>query len=150
MTSFGGIDAGPSTGIAVLTVNPRGEFEWAVMQVNGELALSAISWVYDLFCPAAVGVEKFVVSNRAGTKGKDAEITRRIATHAYEAAYAIRREPPSMSFYRMAAEIKPWATDKRLEKTGFPMGTKFKDARDAGRHALYCACRDGKVRDPLY
>jgi hypothetical protein len=50
---------------------------------------------------------------------------------------------------RPAAEVKPWATDKRLEKIGFPLAPKLKDARDAGRHMLFGAVKSGRADDPL-
>jgi len=60
-----------------------------------------------------------------------------------------RRIPPVFVVARRATDVFSWATDKRLEKAGFPWGPKFKDARAAGKHALYLAVQDGKERDPL-
>jgi hypothetical protein len=143
-----GIDAGPSTGVVVLSVELR-SYEWSVFQCNGEAAFWLIQTIYDRFCPRMVAIEKFIPSNRAGGTGKDAELTRRIAHFASDTAISIRRNPATFVRARSAAEVKPWATDKRLEKSGFPLGAKFKDARDAGRHALFAAVQDGKETDPL-
>ena len=51
---------------------------------------------------------------------------------------------------RKAADIKPWATNKRLEAAGL-LGqiTSMRHANDAGRHALYTASHDLYMEDPL-
>jgi hypothetical protein len=144
-----GVDPGPSTGIVLLIVHPDGAWMWHVFQVDGNTAFWLIQQLYESFSPRVVAIEAFVPSNRAGTNGRDAELTRRIADHAYQLVSGIRRNPPSVPRKRKAAEVKPWANDKRLEKAGFPLGAKFKDARDAGRQAMFAAVRDGKERDPL-
>jgi hypothetical protein len=46
--------------------------------------------------------------------------------------------------------VKPWATDERLEAAGLLDLTKgMRHARDAARHALFTAVKDGGVPDPL-
>jgi hypothetical protein len=53
-------------------------------------------------------------------------------------------------FQRPAAHVKPWATDERLEAAGLLEATKgMRHARDAARHALFAACKDGGIPDPL-
>lgn len=143
-----GVDAGPSTGLAILNVDEL-EYGWEVFQCYGYSAYWLLDKIYRDYCPRAVAVEEFVVSNRAGSKGKDAQLTRAVADYAVSHAAGIKRNPPAFVVARRAVEVKLWASDKRLAKSGFPWGTKFKDARDAGRHALYAAVRDGKERDPL-
>lgn len=140
MATYVGVDAGPSTGVCILVVTASG-WQWAAFQVNGLASFWLIQRVIDCYRPRVVAIEQFVPSNRAGTKGEDAELTRRITEHT-------RTMAPSPRM-RKAADVKPWATDKRLEKTGFPMGPKFKDARDAARHALFASVKDGHERDPL-
>ena len=130
---YAGTDPGPSTGIAVLMVSYM-EYKWAVFQVDGNTAPWLIDEIYANFCPRVVAVEEFIPSNRPGTKGKDAQLTRSIADFAVAAAPRIStvRDCPKLHVVtRCAANIKPWATDKRLQKTAFPWGAKFKDARDA-------------------
>lgn len=144
-----GIDPGPSTGIALLAVSESGDWTWHVFQVDGNTAFWLISILYEYYCPRVVGVEKFEPGNRAGSTGENAQLTRRIADHAYTLVAAIKRAPAAVPRMRKAAEVKPWATDRRLDEAGFPLGAKFKDARDAGRHAMFAAVRDGKERDPL-
>lgn len=144
-----GIDPGPSTGIAILNFSDLEPPGWEVFQCGGESATWLIDQIYSSFCPKIVAVEQFIVSNRPGTKGKDAELTRRIANYAVSAAHGIRRNPSCKICERRAIDVKPWASDNRLNRTNFPWGAKFKDARDAGRHALFAAVHDGRERDPL-
>lgn len=144
MACYMGVDPGVSTGIAVY--DPANSSPWSVFQVNGRAAPWLIDSVLVDFKPVLIAVEAFEVRNSAGTKGKDAELTRFLAHYARQAA---ERNPDRHYVERLPGQVKPWATDKRLTKTGFPLGTKFRDARDAGRHALYAAVRDGNESDPL-
>jgi hypothetical protein len=142
-----GIDPGPSTGIVLLVVKDDGSWTWHVFQVDGDTAFWLIAQLCESFSPLVVAIEAFVPSNRAGTNGSDAELTRRIADHAYQLVMTIK--PPAFPRKRKAADVKPWANDNRLKKAKFPLGAKFKDARDAARQAMYAAVYDGKERDPL-
>jgi len=144
-----GVDPGPSTGIVLLFIHDDGHWEWMVFQVDYNAVFWLIQELYARFCPRVVVIEKFITTNRAGTTGKDADKTRRITEHAYQLACAINRVPATAVRLNKAADVKPWASDHRLKKTAFPMGEKFKDARDAARHAMYGACYYGKERDPL-
>jgi hypothetical protein len=54
------------------------------------------------------------------------------------------------SYARSAADVKPWATDTRLQAAGLLDLTKgMRHARDAARHALFCAVCDFGLTDPL-
>src|ERR1700743_1974673 len=144
MNVYIGVDPGPSSGIVVLVFD-KDEVQWHVFQCSANTLAYQLGFLCQKFRPRIIAYELFVPSNRAGNKGKDADTTRSLA-HVCKTV-AVVWDMPEVG--RKAADIKPWATDKRLEKLGFPMGAKFKDARDAGRHALYAAVRDGKERDPL-
>lgn len=137
-----GVDPGPSTGIALLNIDFDLGYNWEVFQCYGTSATWLLDKIYQDYKPRAVAVEEFIPSNRAGTTGKDAQLTRAIADYAVS-------DSPSYVVARRAVDVKKWASDKRMKLSGFPTGEKFKDARDAGRHALYCAVWDGKERDPL-
>lgn len=139
-----GIDPGPSTGIAILSISDF-DYGWEVFQVYGTSAMWLIDKIYTDYCPRAIEAEEFVPSNKAGTKGKDAQETRAIADYAVAAA----GKADIHAVARQSGNVFPWSTEKRLKATGFPWGIKFKDARSAGKHALYLAVRDGKERDPL-
>lgn len=144
-----GVDPGPSTGVVLLFVHDDGQWEWLVFQVNYDAAFWLIQELYTRFVPRVVVIEKFIATNKAGTTGADADRTRRIAEHAYQLVPTIKRIPAAKGYYAMAANHKPWASDHRLKKTKFPMGDKFKDAKDGARLAMYGACYYGKERDPL-
>jgi hypothetical protein len=150
MTYYIGIDPGPSTGIALLSVKGL-SFEWTVFQVNEGGASWLITELCHDYSPRAVAYEEFIPGNRAGTKGKNAQVTRRIADNVPVIVKGSCRAvvPPVFVVARRATDVFPWATDKRLEKAEFPWGPKFKDARAAGKHVLYLAVRDGKEHDPL-
>lgn len=52
---------------------------------------------------------------------------------------------------RPARDVKPWATDRKLDAAGlgsalFPAAMKH--SRDAARHSLFAACKDLGLRDP--
>lgn len=149
MRVYVGIDPGPSTGVVVLVIGADGSWSWMAFQVNGEAAFWLIESIYRDYCPRVVAIEEFIPTSKAGTTGKDAQLTRRIADHAYQLALTIKRNPAAHARKRNAGMIKPWASDHRLRKAGFPLGAKFLDARDAARHAMYAAVYDGKERDPL-
>jgi len=140
-----GIDPGPSTGIVVLIVRDD-TWQWAAFQVNGEAAFWLIECIFRDYGPRVVAIEEFIPTSKAGTAGRDAQLTRRIAEHAYQLVLTV---PGAHARKRNAGQVKPWASDHRLRKTKFPMGAKFLDARDAARHAMYAAVYDGKERDPL-
>lgn len=149
MNYYIGEDPGPSTGIVLLHMEDL-FIEWTVFQVNGAGANWLLAELCRAYSPRAVSYEEFVPSNRAGGKGKAAQDTRMIADQIpLIAAGNCRRIPPVFVVGRRSTDVFPWATDRRLEKSGFPWGPKFKDARSAGKHALYLAVKDGKERDPL-
>src|ERR1700743_3430048 len=145
-----GVDPGPSTGIGLLDLEDGCSPAWTVLQVNGAGGAWFIRKLCRSYGPRAAEYEEFVPSNRAGTKGKAAQETRMIADQVPMLVKAnCRRIPSVLVVARRATDVFGWASDKRLDKTGFPLGPKFKDARSAGKHCLYTAVRDGKERDPL-
>ena len=145
-----GEDPGPSTGIALLNLEDGCSPEWTVFQVNGLGANWLLAELCRAYCPRSLEYEEFIPGNRAGTKGKAAQETRMIADQIPLIATGNARRIPSVYVVaRRSTDVFPWATEKRLEASGFPWGPKFKDARAAGKHCLYTAVRDGKERDPL-
>ena len=85
----------------------------------------------------------------AGSVGKQADFTRSLIPRVEDVLGSF-----GFSVYgQKAADVKPWATDKRLKKA-FPnvkasFNGKSRDAFDAGRHALYAATKYGGMDDPL-
>lgn len=70
------------------------------------------------------------------------ELTSALVAAVAGAGIPVVTRPPSM--------VKPWATDRRLSAAGvLDLTGKMPDARDASRHSLYAASKDGGLRDPL-
>jgi hypothetical protein len=151
MTHIIGIDPGPMVGVVLLKLPPIGatrpepyHAEIAQITPNGLWALIA-GWIeaYDI---NAIAGERFVVGHRA---------SRVNAPGASQAArdviggLAVALPPEVRRIMRSAGEVKPWATDRRLDAAGLLDPTKgMRHARDAARHALYCACADFGARVP--
>jgi hypothetical protein len=148
-----GVDPGPVTGIVRLRLGrnglPRTLLGAEALQVTEGLVAATLD-ALDRDCPDAlsVAIERFVVGPRSSrsAKAKDGEITREIVAVVRD--WASRS---SLSCHaRTAAQVKPWATDERLAAAGLLETTKgMRHARDAARHALYCAVRTYGLPDPL-
>lgn len=158
-----GIDTGPTTGFCFLdyrvangAVLPIQPCTVTLLQADGKSADAVLEAMLARWYSAQspiVGrfgaVEKFVSGRGAGSVGKAAEVTRQLVMELTE-RLQLHGYPVKI---RSAAEIKPWATDKRLERAGIAgdstLHGKARDAYDAARHCLFAAVKDGKVRDPL-
>lgn len=157
---FIGIDPGPVPGLVMLT--RRGHrFEVHVVQCSADVAPSMLWGLLDQCryvqgsAPAIVQIERFVVGRRAArSRSAHAGATTR------DLVGRLEREAEGQKNVRVvlrsAAEVKPWATDSRLKAVQVN-GSNLLDqvsavgrhARDAARHALFCAVKDGGVPDPL-
>lgn len=96
--------------------------------------------------PGLLAIERFVIgraSMRSGHHGRrTAEMVGEITRRAELAGWTVVQ--------RSAAQVKPWATDRRLEAAGLLKACKgMRHARDAARHALFAAVHDGGIPDPL-
>lgn len=148
---FIGIDPGPIPGIVLL----RGATSH-VVQCSASLAPAVLHALleYDVGCPAVVQIEAFVPGRKARAAGQASAATRDLIGQLRQ----IWEDFDSTSdgrlgghwFQRSAGEVKPWATDERLEAAGLLEATRgMRHAKDAARHALFCAVRDGGIPDPL-
>jgi hypothetical protein len=142
-----GFDPGPVTGVTLLKLDDYQLVgEPGTAQVNSEM-LARFLHGLDGLPTLAVAVEQFVVGVRAGKSSQpQAGAAARYALVQImewaKAAYP--------TYLRAAAEVKPWATDERLIKAGLMRPTDgMRHARDAARHALFCAVHDFKQPDPL-
>lgn len=132
-----GIDPGPTPGIVVIGAD--GDV-LAVVQCSHEVLFLIVRDVLDPDGRSLIAVERFVVRGRASA---DQSLTRDQVANA-EALF------PGRVAMRSAAQVKPWATDARLEAAGLLEACKgMRHARDAARHALYAAVKDGGLPDPL-
>lgn len=147
-----GVDPGPLIGMAFLwlvddTARPSELTLTDVLQTTPGLlddVLSPFLTEYD----AMVAVEKFVVGYRASRSSSSGsgQLTRDVLAEVSAITVSCNRR----LVQRSASEVKPWATDKRLEAAGLmDMTVGMRHARDAARHALFTAVRDYGLPDPL-
>lgn len=144
-----GVDPGPTPGVAALHYEQGKQLSARVFQCDAD----SVNWlVYSLltFYPGLtrlLAVERFVVGGRASRSStpKAGAVTRNMVG-ALE-ALAVRDRATFV--LRSASEVKPWATDERLAKAGFPLPKGMTHARDAARHCLFAAVHDGGIPDPL-
>lgn len=157
---FIGIDPGPVPGLVMLTKRGR-HHEVHVVQCNAEVAPSMLWALLDQCryvqgsAPAIVQIEEFVVRRRASrsSSAHAGAVTRDLVGRLEREA---EQQDNVKVVRRTAAQVKPWATDARLKAVQVN-GTDLLDvvshvgrhARDAARHALYCAVKDGGIPDPL-
>lgn len=93
------------------------------------------------------GIEEFRAGTGAGARGGAAGTTRALVEEL--TAVLAAREVPVLT--RPAADVKTWATDKRLDRAGLLAVTAGmpNHSRDAMRVLLFCAVHSGGVPDPL-
>lgn len=144
-----GIDPGPVPGIVVL-----GGRVPHVVQCSHEIAPVLFGALLAWPGPALVQVERFVVGRASMRAGRHGAITRDLV-ETLRLVWEDHDSTPSgrlggRFLQRSAANVKPWATDARLEAAGLLEACKgMRHARDAARHALFAAVHDGGIPDPL-
>jgi len=151
---FIGVDPGPIPGFVHLARRGR-HLEVDVLQCSARVAPSVLYMLLQDCrtslgqAPALVQIERFVVgrrSSRSSTAGAG-EQTRDLVGRLQREA---EQQDNVAIRLRSAAQVKPWATDARLEAAGLLDATKgMRHARDAARHALFAAVHDGGLPDPL-
>lgn len=90
-------------------------------------------------------VEKFETGRSAGARGPAADTTRQGVFECVELFQLF-------GYYvttRKAADVKPWASDKMLKKTGVLQPPEMRHANDGSRQALYTAVHDAYRPNPL-
>lgn len=140
-----GADPGPTTGLilAAWDLDKLELAECLAAECTGAMAPKLLDVL--LRTPYGVmarrlGTEEFVARTRSQSlRGASVAGMSKIISEL-EGTAASHGVPVSL---RSAGLVKPWATDKRLIHAGLAGPTeKFTDARDAGRHALFCAVHD--------
>lgn len=148
-----GVDPGPIPGVVVLgledgknLVDPsifQCDPASALWVVTESLASTAVRWDLKM-----LAIERFVVGPRASRSASASAgaLTRNLIGNLQ----GIGVLAGAQVYLRSASEVKPWATDARLDAAGLLAPTKgMPHARDGGRHALFSAVRDAGVSDPL-
>lgn len=138
-----GVDPGPTTGVAMIETAGTG-LRAMTFQCNGSSAYWLVSQLLESTeGPADVLLagERFIIGRGAGARSAAGTATREVIADL---------DGLGDWTWRTAAEVKPWATDKRLEAAGLLKQCHgMPHAGDACRHALYMAVRDGGYPDPL-
>lgn len=148
---FIGVDPGPIPGIVVLTPWDNGELAADVIQCSQGIASTLIDNLlreyHEHDQDALVAVERFVVGRGSMRAAGAGEQTRDLIGQIQR---VVSFRSTSAFVKRSASAVKPWATDLRLDAAGLLEATKgMRHARDAARHALFAAVRDGGLPDPL-
>jgi hypothetical protein len=150
-----GVDPGPTPGIVRLTISssransvPVIEHE-DVVQCSSDVLVPVLNALIDFQQDTAfLAYETFVTGPRAARSSTPAagKATREmVGDLAYWATHHGIK-----SHARSASEVKPWATDERLDAAGLLELTKgMRHARDAARHALFAAVKEFGLPDPL-
>lgn len=149
---FIGIDPGPVPGIVHLEKRGSRLLVDAIQCTSGV----APTLLYSLLnecrsclgqAPAIVAIERFVVGRGSMKGGRAGEVTRDLIGRLQKQA---ADQPNVKVVMRSASEVKPWATDDRLAHADLLEPTKgMRHARDAARHALFAAVKDGGLPDPM-
>jgi hypothetical protein len=148
VTRYIGIDPGPTPGVAVLEVSSRYVWELDVLQCTARLLLPVALELARGREDVRVAIERFVARGRASAE-------QRLTADQVVAVQQTLNVVARVSV-RSASEVKCWATDARLAACRPPEGPSLlelckgmRHARDAARHALFAAVRDGAIPDPL-
>lgn len=150
-----GIDPGPVPGIVIIERGWPDAIKSAVVQCSHTLAPTVLAALLeDRRTATLVQIETFVVGRGSMRSGRHGAVTRDLVGQLRQ----IWEDHDGTSsgrlgghwFQRSAAAVKPWATDTRLDAAGLLAATKgMRHARDAARHAMFCAVHDAGVPDPL-
>lgn len=152
---FIGVDPGPVPGIVLLRADgPTLESLTAhALQCTAGIAAAVVDHLIADAVEATghpwivvLAVEKFVIGRGSMKSAGPGAVTRDMLgqLHRVAALHGVRYSE------RSASEVKPWATDDRLAHARLLEPTMtMRHARDAARHALFSAVRDGGLPDPL-
>lgn len=150
-----GIDPGPVPGFVLIERGWPDACGVAVVQCSHEAAATVLAALLeDRRSATSVQIETFVPGRNARKAGQDSAITRDLIGQLRQIWEDFDGTASGRLgghwFQRSASQVKPWATDHRLEAAGLLEATKgMRHARDAARHALFCAVHDAGVPDPL-
>lgn len=146
---FLGCDPGPTTGIAVAYWDEDSWLYPQAYQCDAAAGPALLAWLLQSNARLKVTaqVEEFRAGTGAGARGANAAVTRRLVGELSD----VLGTAGVPYWVRSASEVKPWSSDKRLEKAGLLAVTSGmpNHARDAQRHMIFVACHDAGVPDPL-
>lgn len=139
-----GVDPGLTTGIAWYSAVGT----WHVAQCSPFLARRLLVAVLSETTGWHIGVERFVVRSRAGKSNSPEARDETLSLISFVEHLATKNDHHCT--LRNAGDVKPWATDDRLDEAGVLKLCKgMGHARDAARHALFTGVKAGLMTDPL-
>lgn len=145
-----GVDPGVTTGIVAIAYRDSGDGRPVpmVLQCHHDSALFFVDAIlaHHPGYTRWLAIEQFVVGTRASRSSTSGagRITRDLIGGLSQTLVGVSLK------VHAAGLVKPWATDKRLEAAGLLEATKeMRHARDAARHALFCAVKQSITPDPL-
>ena len=144
-------DPGPIPGLVGLSYLDGRLIKVDVLQVSAHLCVQAFTLLMAVGprldnSDTYVAGEQFVIGKASMRSGSPGARTRDMVGELLNEATKYNRTYPVQ---RPAVTVKQWATDKRLKAAGLIDPTKgCTHARDAARHALYCAVHDAGIPDP--
>lgn len=152
-THYIGVDPGPIPGFVMLWPRTPRAVDIDVVQCSAKTATTVLWGLLNRNrrlldrTPCVVQIEAFVIGRgsmrSAGAGAQTRDLIGRLIREA-------ENQPNVSVVQRSAAQVKPWATDARLDAAGLLEATKgMRHARDAARHALFAAVHDGALPDPL-
>jgi hypothetical protein len=151
-----GADPGPATGLCLLDYRDGILVGRMLLQAAADCAPAVLRDLLEsrkngMVAGRRVGsVEKFVTGRSAGSRGLPADVTRQLVMELAEMlqlfGYTVNIRP--------AADVKPWASNKRLVAAGIVPSEKgmhgdMNHSYDAARHAIFGAHDAGVIQDPL-
>ena len=148
-----GVDPGPVPGVVMLTRGAE-PLHASIFQCDPDSVL----WLVQALLvshnaePASrivLAVERFIIGMRSArlSTPRAAAITRDMVGAVVELGRGLR---DVTVVQRRAADVMPWASDRRLARAGLYDTTKaLPHARAAARHALFSAVRDCGLTDPI-
>lgn len=149
-----GIDPGPIPGGLRLKIEvpdagaPR-IIRAEAMQVTAGMLIEVLECTHQLGTALdAIAMERYVVGRRAARSSTPAAGARTRDMVGEVTGWATDKRLPVHA--RSASDVKPWAVDKRLHAAGLlDLTAGMRHARDAARHALFCAVKDYGLPDPM-
>lgn len=142
-----GIDPGVTTGVFACPwmEGIAGNKPVAMQIIGAEAVVPTVQALIDrsVLTPL-LAIEQFVLGPRSSKS--QAAAAGRVTRAIIHALLDLEAD----AVVRPAAQVKPWATDKRLDAAGLlEHTTGMHHARDAARHVLFAAVDAGIARDPL-
>lgn len=157
MTYVLGIDPGPMCGLFGFYTGPvPADSTWLALRPAPDVIQCNMEVLQDVLHAIYIGSDTLIameawVSSALSARGND-PAARAATKKAVDIVERFSRDDSRdiRTVTRSAANVKPWASDRRLAGAGFLHLTNgMRHARDGSRHALYAAVRDCGMRDPL-